>query len=78
MERGLEFNMDRESFKTIITELSERLSLIEPYSNADLSDLGNEVGFILGDIIPNLDGDNIDSFITGFKHGVSLTNGTHF
>ncbi len=70
--------MDRESFKTIINELSERLSLVEPYSNADLSDLGNEIGFILGDIIPNLNGDNIENFVTGFKHGVSLTNGTHF
>jgi hypothetical protein len=70
--------MDRESFKIIINELSERLSLVEPYSNADLSDLGNEIGFILGDIIKDMDDENIQTFITGFKHGVSLTNGTHF
>jgi hypothetical protein len=70
--------MDRESFKIIINELSERLSLVEPYSNADLSDLGNEIGFILGDIIKDMDDEDIQTFITGFKHGVSLTNGTHF
>ena len=43
----------------------------------DLSDLGNEIGSIVGKQYPNMNQQEIDLFITGFKHGVSLTNGTH-
>ena len=69
MERGLNFN-------SVVNELSERLKKL-PYENGDLSDIGNEVGYILGDIIKDMDDEDIQTFITGFKHGVSLTNGTH-
>lgn len=43
----------------------------------DLSDFGNEVGFWLGKHYENMTEDEIELFITGFKHGISLTNGTH-
>ena len=43
----------------------------------DISDLGNEVGFIIGRTYSNMTQEEIDDFITGFRHGVSLTNGTH-
>jgi 2-keto-4-pentenoate hydratase/2-oxohepta-3-ene-1,7-dioic acid hydratase in catechol pathway len=47
------------------------------YDNGDLSDIGNEIGFSIGQSLKNMSQDEIDDFISGFKHGVSLTNGTH-
>jgi hypothetical protein len=47
------------------------------YSNADVVDIGNEIGFAVGTSIQNMTQEEITDFITGFKHGVSLTNGTH-
>jgi hypothetical protein len=47
------------------------------YVNGDISDIGNEIGFKLGNILSNLTEEEIKVFIIGFKHGVSLTNGTH-
>ncbi len=57
------------------------ISLIErsrdfPY-DGDISDLGNEVGCELGKIIENMNPEQIEDFITGLRHGISLTNGTH-
>lgn len=43
----------------------------------DVSDLGNEVGFIVGRVYNKMTQEEIEDFITGFRHGVSLTNGTH-
>jgi hypothetical protein len=62
--------------KDILTQLSERLPSVE-YQYGDLSDIGNEVGYRLGQLLENMTKDEIELFITGFKHGVSLTNGTH-
>ena len=70
MERGLKFNL-------VVSELSDRLEKL-PYDNGDLSDIGNEVGYILGGIIKDMNDEDVQTFIMGFKHGVSLTNGTHF
>lgn len=43
----------------------------------DISDLGNEIGIILGKYTSDDIGYELDSFIDGIKHGVSLTKGTH-
>ena len=43
----------------------------------DISDVGNEVGFAIGKMIPNMNQDEIESLIFGIRHGISLTNGTH-
>jgi hypothetical protein len=43
----------------------------------DISDLGNEVGYQLGQILKNMTETQIRDFIHGLKHGISLTNGTH-
>jgi hypothetical protein len=44
----------------------------------DLSDLGNEVGYVLGTyVVANMDEVQITDFIHGMQHGISLTNGTH-
>ena len=45
--------------------------------DGDMADFGNEVGYALGSIIKNLKEDEISDFITGLRHGISLTNGTH-
>ena len=43
----------------------------------DMTDLGNEIGFTVGETYNNMTEEDIKEFIMGFKHGVSLTNGTH-
>ena len=43
----------------------------------DISDLGNEVGVVVGEFYKNMNEKEIEMFIQGFQHGVSLTNGTH-
>jgi len=57
------------------------LSLENPiYKNnhsTDMSDVGNEVGYVVGHVFKNMTEEEINDFIVGFKHGVSLTNGTH-
>jgi len=69
--------MEREiNFKETLTLLSQNLPSVL-YDNGDLSDIGNEIGFQLGSILPNMTDEEIRDFMTGFKHGVSLTNGTH-
>jgi hypothetical protein len=64
------------NFIDVITKLSKELPSVE-YTNGDMSDIGNEVGYQLGKIISNMTEDEIHDFIMGFKHGVSLTNNTH-
>lgn len=69
--------MEREiNFKETLTLLSQNLPSVL-YDNGDLSDIGNEIGFQLGSILPNMTDEEIRDFMMGFKHGVSLTNGTH-
>jgi hypothetical protein len=43
----------------------------------DISDLGNEIGRMTGSVYQNMTEEEIIDFISGFRHGVSLTNGTH-
>lgn len=62
--------------KSVLTELGKRLPSVQ-FLKGDISDIGNEVGFQLGSVLKNMTEDEIDDFISGFKHGVSLTNGTH-
>lgn len=71
--------MERE-FKSI--DLNTVVNNLAAASNVmtytgDLSDFGNEIGFWVGKHYENMTEDEIRLFITGFRHGVSLTNGTH-
>ena len=59
-----------------ISKISEKLSSL-PYKNGDISDIGNEIGIILGNYISKENGWDKDSFISGLNHGISLTDGTH-
>jgi len=45
--------------------------------STDISDFGNEIGIIVGKVFPQMTEEEINDFIIGFTHGVSLTNGTH-
>jgi hypothetical protein len=60
----------------IKNQLIKRLQNIR-YEEGDLSDIGNEIGIILGDYMDESDGFKFDDFISGLKHGISLTQGTH-
>jgi len=62
-----------ENFDEIVGEIISQLASIE-YSG-DISDIGNEIGIVIGD---KFDKDNtLNDFISGLKHGISLTDGTH-
>lgn len=63
-------------FKETIKHISKQLNKVH-YDNGDISDIGNEIGFSLGSKIENMSEEQIEDFITGFRHGVSLTNNTH-
>jgi hypothetical protein len=59
----------------VALSLSERAIEVKYYG--DISDLGNEIGFTLGNIIKDMTEQETIDFIHGIRHGVSLTNGTH-
>lgn len=63
-------------FKQTINNISDHLKNLS-YTNGDISDIGNEVGYSIGMSLENMTEDEIETFISGFRHGVSLTNGTH-
>jgi hypothetical protein len=71
--------MDREFDKTklnyIANSLKEKVDRIDYIG--DISDLGNEIGIVVGSTFKDMTNEDIVDFINGFKHGVSLTNGTH-
>jgi hypothetical protein len=43
----------------------------------DESDLGNEIGILIGKRYENLTEEETHNIIHGIQHGISLTNGTH-
>ena len=55
-----------------LKEQSQRITY-----TGDLSDCGNEIGIIVGQKYKNMTEDETQDFISGIKHGISLTNGTH-
>jgi hypothetical protein len=61
-------------FEKMIVEIEFAVGQID-YDNGDISDIGNEIGYAIGRFIKN--DEDINDFITGLKHGVSLRNGTH-
>lgn len=63
-------------FKKILNAVSSKLKIVK-YGNGDISDLGNEIGIAVGTVIEQMTENEINEFISGFKHGISLTNGTH-
>jgi len=65
------------SLKYCTTLLAREQNDKHIWYEGDVSDFGNEVGHSLGRVIENLTEEQIRDFISGLKHGISLTNGTH-
>ena len=63
-----------DNFQHLLKQISESLSKV-PYENGDMSDVGNEIGIVLGNYITNEQ--EFKDFVTGLRHGISLTNGEH-
>jgi 2-keto-4-pentenoate hydratase/2-oxohepta-3-ene-1,7-dioic acid hydratase in catechol pathway len=69
--------MEQETdFQRTLKLITSKLDNV-PYNNGDISDIGNEIGIAVGSILENISEEEINNFISGFRHGVSLTNGTH-
>jgi len=62
-----------EKFVDIKERIKARLDNLK--NDGDLSDIGNEIGIVLGKYLTT--DDEFNDFIHGLKHGISLTNGTH-
>jgi len=63
-----------DNFKHILNRIKTQLDNVN-YDNGDVSDVGNEIGIVLGEFITTKS--ELQDFITGIRHGMSLTNGTH-
>ncbi len=68
--------MDKWKFKEVIKDLKEQLNKIN-YSGGDLSDVGNEIGLVIGKYLKEELGYEKEDFIGGLNHGFSLIDGTH-
>jgi len=61
-------------FEKIMDKLSISLGNVS-YRNGDISDVGNEIGVTIGEYLSTEE--ELNDFISGLKHGISLKNGTH-
>ena len=69
--------LENQEFKKACKEISERIANL-PYENGDVSDIGNEIGIVLGKYMSeNSFGWEKEDFISGLNHGISIANGTH-
>jgi hypothetical protein len=66
---------DNTTFNYIANSLKETVNRMN--YTGDISDLGNEIGVVVGLAFKDMTDEDITDFIQGFRHGVSLTNGTH-
>ena len=64
----------KSNFRKIIFNLTKHLTNIN-YNNGDIGDLGNEIGFFMYDYFKDKETQN--DFLNGFRHGISLKDGTH-
>lgn len=63
-------------FEQVKQEIIDKLSEVKYYG--DLSDIGNEIGIVIGKYITvEESGYDLNDFISGVEHGISLTNETH-
>jgi hypothetical protein len=70
-------NEEREIyFCDVLSGITESLTEAK-CCNGGISDVGNEVGYAVGKMIENMTQSEINNFILGFLHGISLTNGIH-
>lgn len=64
-----------ETVATLANSLDKRKMQRNYYG--DISDLGNEIGYAVGNIIKDITEVEMNDFIHGIRHGISLTNDTH-
>ena len=62
------------NFQHIIKQIKEHMENVS-YENGDLSDVGNEIGIVLGNYVESEQ--DFKDLVQGIRHGISLTNGTH-
>jgi 2-keto-4-pentenoate hydratase/2-oxohepta-3-ene-1,7-dioic acid hydratase in catechol pathway len=65
-------NPDNFNFLKLAREISYHLVNL-PYDNGDLSDLGNEIGIILGKSLPQISEQDLQDFIAGLHRGIDLS-----
>jgi len=66
--------------KNILDDLIKHLESIKnssPINHGDLSDLGNEIGIVIGQYTNDKMGYEKDDFVSGIRHGISISDGTH-
>ena len=63
-----------DNFTYILNRIKTQLDNVN-YDNGDISDIGNEIGFAIGEHLSTEE--ELNDFISGLKHGISLKNGTH-
>ena len=66
--------------ENILEDLINHLESIKnstPINQGDLSDLGNEIGIVIGQYTNDEMGYEKDDFVSGVRHGISISDGTH-
>jgi hypothetical protein len=66
--------------ENILDALIKHLESIKnsaPINHGDLSDLGNEIGIVIGQYTNDGMGYEKDDFISGVRHGISISDGSH-
>ena len=63
-----------DNFQHILKQIREHMEKVS-YDNGGLSDVGNEIGIVLGNYIETEQ--DFKDLVHGLRHGISLTNGTH-
>lgn len=62
-----------ENFNKIKQEIKEALD--NTNYDGDISDVGNEIGIVIAKYFDK--NNTVEDFVSGLKHGISLTDGTH-
>ena len=66
--------------ENILNDLIKHLESLKnsaPINHGDLSDLGNEIGIVIGQYTNDKMGYEKEDFIAGINHGISISDGTH-
>ncbi len=66
---------NREISNAIRALMNSQEDILEDKS--DLSDFGNIIGLAIGEHIDDEMGYELEDFISGLRHGISLKDGTH-
>jgi hypothetical protein len=63
-----------DNFQHILKQIKEHMENVT-YENGDLSDVGNEIGIVLGNYVKTEQ--DFKDLVNGMRHGITLKNGTH-